>query len=235
MAGRVRAGLSDFRSAAAAFLASVNPQVAAAAEGMALEGFPWQGNDEWVESSFNSNPSLFGAAATAAAAEGGMMGGGNGNGGEDRIGNGSSSSSSSSRRAQEMYSVAAAAYVAAACSVGGDAAAAVAAAAGSAAAAPTAADAAGVTLQALCSVFGAQEGASGSGWGLGVGVYSAWCEAFLNPAGGFEDPATAAAAAAAAAAGEGESPQSTQMELEGGGGLHPPSPLLVGRVWGVWG
>lgn len=86
----------------------------------------------------------------------------------------------------QAYCVAAAAYVAATCVGAGDA---------------PAAEAAGLTLRALCSVLAVQEGSLGSAWNLGGGVYAGWCGAMLGASGSFADPTTAAAASAAAAEG----------------------------------
>jgi hypothetical protein len=83
----------------------------------------------------------------------------------------------------QAYCVAAAAYVAATCVGAGEA---------------SAAEAAGLTLRALCSVLTVQEGSLGSAWNLGGGVYAGWCGAMLSASGTFADPTTAAAASAAA-------------------------------------
>jgi len=177
VAGQVLSVLQDMQEAAAAFLATVGEQeAAAAAEQVGAGG--WEGPEEWG----------------AGQDEGGSNGS---NGG----GNGSNGGSSARMQA---YCVAAAAYVATAIQTAAGQAAEQ-EEDGAAAAGGSVTSVAGVTLHALCDVFGAHEGSLGSAWGLGAGVYAAWSRAFLNPTDGcFTDPATAAAAAGGDECGDGE-------------------------------
>lgn len=162
IAGQVLSVLSDFKSAAAAFLATVSAEMAEGAEQQAAEGF-WQGPEDFEDASL---------------AAGGGFGG---------------------SPAMQAYCVAAAAYVAAACCSAAEA---------------SAAEAAGVTLRALCGVLGVQEGVLGSAWTLGGGVYAGWCRAMLGASGSFADPATAVADSAAAAAEDGSMDEGAAVSQE---------------------